>query len=337
MKLRLVRTTLLCALASAASCACSSPSEPNQGNAAAGTGGTSAGSSPAAGAATGGSPATGGNPATGGSPATGGNPATGGTAGSGGSGTGGTTASVGHSGQVALFNLIAQKYESLTASFVKSSTPSSKACDVTSAGSCSVSVCPDDLGGGTVTYASAGLVTATSTEVMGSATLTPGADGTYTMPQIDFEHMFSGLEHVNFKATGGEVPAFETELDMPLVLLLSAPLYVKGMPGIDAPRNQDLALSWTRGAENELFYLNASSARADGQPGRTGISCQFPSVPGSGTISASLLQKLAPNTDLMLYTTASKLVQVGDYAVTIVTVNSVTNPDKVAIPNIHLL
>lgn len=334
MKSGLARTTLLCALAGAASCACSSPSEPNQGHEIAGSGGASAGSSPTAGSATGGATNTGGVN-------TGGSATTGGSAGanaSAGSAAGGSSAS-GHSGQITFFNLLAQKYQNLTASFVKDSTPGpdSKSCEETTVGSCSAFVCPEGFGGGSVTYATAGVVTVTSPEVMGSATLMPAADGSYSMPQVDFQHLFTGLEHINFKVTGGEVPTFEAELDMPLVLLLSSPLYVKDTPGIDAQRNQDLTLTWTRGTENELFYLSGGGARLDGQPGLASLTCQFPSLTGTGTVSAALLQKLAPDTNLSLYTTAFKVVQAGDYAVTLVNVHSVANPDKVAVPNIHLL
>jgi hypothetical protein len=293
----------------------------------AGTGGTAAGSSATAGNASGGVSTAG--------TATSGGSASNGQGGD--SGTGGSTAGAGHVGQVAVYNLLAQNYQSLTASFVKTSAPASTACELTTVGACSVSVCPENQGVNSAVYASAGVISVTSTEVMGSATLTPAADGTYSMPEVDFEGFFTGLEPIHFKATGGEVPAFDADLDIPLVLLLSSPPYVEGASGIDVQRSENLALTWTRGAESELLYINGGSARPDGQPGRASIACQFPSLPGNGTVDSTLLQKLAPGTGLTLVTTASKVVQAGDYAVTIVTVNSVANPDKVAIPNIHLL
>jgi len=320
MTSRLTPTTLLTALAVAASCACSSPTDSNPSDA----GGSSGGSGTTAGDNTGG--------------LAGATAGAGGTTTPAGAGSGGASAAGGaaHSGQVALFNLLAEKYRDLTVSFVQSSTPGTKTCDTSSAGSCRVSICPGDLGG-SAQPASAGVVTVTSPEVMGSGTISPAADGSYSMPVFDFAQLFSGQEHINFKAAGDVVPAFESELDMPLVLLLSAPLFVKGTPGIDAPRDQDLSLTWTRGAEGELFYLNGASARPDGLPGSVGLICQFPSTPGSGTISATLLQKLAPDSQLSLFTTNSKQITAGDYAVTLVNVISVANPDKVVIPHIHLL
>jgi hypothetical protein len=296
---------------------------------AAGAGGMQSGAGSAAGGSDSnhGGSSGGGNP-TGGS-AVGGNTAVGGNAAAGGA------AGRNHFGQVALINHLLQGHPTLNTSFVdvQSGGPS---CTSVSDGDCVVSTC-DDGPAATQTFASAGTITITSPQLTGSVTQEPDASGGYTtLVTSTLEHLFLGGETAVFKASGAAVPAFEEQLPSPLVLLLSAPLFVKGSQYLEASRSQDLALTWTRGAPGVLFYITGGGARADGLPGSTGMTCQFPSETGSGSIKSLLLQQLGADTHLAVYTVVTKTISAGQYGVVLGFVTLVGNPDKALIPGLLL-
>lgn len=307
--------------------ACGSPS-PSSNAASAGTGTT-------AGTASGGAGGTSAN--TGGSGTAGG---AGGQA-SGGSGGAGGTATTTHFGQVMLQSLLSGTSRvAVNARFQSGTEPGTETkCTRVTDGSCSASTCDEaPADGGTKTiYASAGTVTITSTEVAGTATLEPDATNQYpNLSTPPFEQGFVGGEHIQFKASGASVPAFSDELSVPLVLLLSQPLFVKGQPSLDAPRSQDLSLVWTRGVKDVYLYLTASSLRTDGLPGRSWVTCQIPSESGSAVIKSSMLQLLAAETQMTLLTVGAKVITAGEYSITLATTLPAANPDKDLIPRIVL-
>ena len=211
-------------------------------------------------------------------------------------------------------------------------------CTRVNDGPCTASTCDEAPAGGTKTiFASAGTVTITSTEVTGTATLEPDAANEYPGPSSPpFAMDFLGGEHVQFKATGATVPAFSGELSVPLVLLLSQPLFVKGAASLDVPRSQDLSLAWTRGVDGVFLYLTAASQRADGMPGNAYLTCQIPSETGSATIKSSMLQLLAAETQLTAFSISAKVIAAGEYSITLATTMPTANPDKDLIPRITL-
>jgi hypothetical protein len=254
-------------------------------------------------------------------------------------GAGGSATSRSHYGQVLVQSLTRPgNGVTLNARFVSTATPSTTVCTNIDEGPCRATTCEMAAAGDSITtYASAGTVTITSPEVMGTATLTPSADGTYVAPtQMPFEKSFLGGELLQIKATGSMVPAFEGELNVPLILLFSQPAFVASQGSLEAPRSQDLALAWTRGAKDVALYVIGSSARPDGQPGSASINCNFPSEPGSGVIKSSLLQVLKPEAQLNLFTVGSKLIEAGEYSVTLGATLPAANPDKAILPNIVL-
>jgi hypothetical protein len=301
---------------------CSSPNPPSS------AGGSAGASVSVAGASAGGAGAAS-NAGAGGSSA--GQSATG--------GAGGSATSRSHYGQVLVQSLTrSNNGVTLNAQFVTTATPSTTVCTNINEGPCRATTCEMAAAGeSTTTYASAGTVTITSPEVMGTATLTPSADGTYVASTpMPFEKSFLGGELLQIKATGSMVPAFEGELNVPFVLLFSQPAFVASQGSLEAPRSQDLALAWTRGAKDVALYVIGSSARPDGQPGSASIYCNFPSEPGSGVIKSSLLQVLKPEAQLNLFTVGSKLIEAGDYSVTLGATLPAANPDKAILPNIVL-
>ena len=300
---------------------CSSPNPPSS------AGGSAGASVSVAGASAGGAGAAS-NAGTGGSSA--GQSATG--------GAGGSATNRSHYGQVLVQSLTrSNNGVTLNAQFVTTAASTTVCTDINE-GPCRATTCEMAAAGeSTTTYASAGTVTITSPEVMGTATLTPSADGTYVASTpMPFEKSFLGGELLQIKATGSMVPAFEGELNVPLILLFSQPAFVASQGSLEAPRSQDLALAWTRGAKDVALYVIGSSARPDGQPGSASIYCNFPSEPGSGVIKSSLLQVLKPEAQLNLFTVGSKLIEAGEYSVTLGATLPAANPDKAILPNIVL-
>jgi hypothetical protein len=227
------------------------------------------------------------------------------------------------------------------ARFISDAGTPSPECTGVQDGPCWSNVCNGMPTPAMPTYASAGTVTITSPEVMGTGTLTPSADNSYPTPsQMFFDKVFDGGEHIQFKAAGGTVPAFEGEVDVPFVLLLSQPDVVAGagtaQPSIDVPRSQDLSLVWTRGVKDVVLYVSAASSRADGQPGMASFTCQFPSEPGSAVVKSSLLQQLYADVQVNLFTAATKVMTAGDYSITLAVSMPVATPDKAIITHLTL-
>ena len=250
---------------------------------------------------------------------------------------GGAATTATHVGQVLLQSRVrGGSTVTVSARFTSSPAPTTE-CTTVKDGPCSVSSCTSTETVSLPTYASAGTVTVTSPEVMGTATLTPDADGSYPTPsEMFFQKVFDGEEHLQFKASGDVVPAFDGEVDVPLVLLISQPSFTAGQTSVDVPRSQDLSLSWTRGVEGVFLYFVASSERPDGQPGSAGIYCQFPGEPGTAVVKASHLQQMKPGSQASLFTVGGKVVTAGDYKVSLGVTMPTANPDKAILPNLTL-
>lgn len=322
--MRVNAVSLALMLGAAASVACGGPSASNSGSAGAGNGSAGSSNGGAGGTVTSAGGSGGGSAAQ---------------AGSGGSTTGGA-ADTTHWGQVMVQSLISGASRvSVSAQFVsnRGSGPQTP-CNRVTEGPCVNTVCDEAPASEQATlYASAGTVTVTSTEISGTATLEPGATNQYpTLSTSPFASDFLGGEHIQIKAAGATVPAFQDELSVPLVLLLSQPLFVKDQPSLDAPRSQDLSLVWTRGAKDVYLYLTAGSVRSDGSPGRAYLTCQIPSETGSAVIKSTMLQTLTPDTQLSLFTIGAKIITAGEYSITLATTLPAANPDKVLVPRITL-
>jgi hypothetical protein len=204
----------------------------------------------------------------------------------------------------------------LTASFSDGSDAGDGRCQVFTEQSCHVTLC-DDTAPPAVTRPSAGVITVTSPDVSGSATIRPGTGGKYGSSVISFEGAFVGTEMVKVHALGAEVPAFDSELAMPLALLRTEPAVDSKSTHVLASRTQPLQLAWMRGVSGVSLILIAKSARVDGLPGTAALYCDFPSESGVGVVSATLLQRLAVNTMLENFTIGYQTITVGDYSVSV--------------------
>jgi hypothetical protein len=255
----------------------------------------------------------------------------------GGAGAGGSTTT--KFGQVLIqrFSGITENHGmSMSVGFVSGSTGSGPTCTTTTDGGCTVNVCNDTPSSVVVTRASAGTVTITSPGLEGSAVATPDAAGIYAMPIITFPSALAGAEHLQINANGGEVPAFQGELDVPLVLLMSAPVYAKPQLNVEVPLSADLSLVWTRGVKDVVLWVQGYSVVSVQRPGAASLTCQFPSETGSATIKSTLLQLLGVDGRLNLLTIGSKSIVVGDYAVTLAAALPTANASKELLPQLRL-
>lgn len=211
-----------------------------------------------------------------------------------------------------------------------------RACTTTTDGDCKAYVCEGSAAPSATTNASAGTITITSPDLMGSAIATPDAENTYPNPTISFPMGLSGEEHLQISASGGDVPAFQGEVDVPLVLLMSSPAYAKPQTSVEVPRDTDLSLVWTRGVEDVVLWVQGYSVKAGQQPADASLTCQFPSATGSGTIKSSLLQLLGVGGHLDLLTIRAKTIVVGDYSVALGAVMPTANANKELLPQLTL-
>jgi hypothetical protein len=186
------------------------------------------------------------------------------------------------------------------------------------------------------TYASAGTVTVTSPDVEGELSYAPDVENRYFTPAAASTLSFGGGEQFQVVASGAAVPAFQRAMTMPLVLLLSQPLFTVGSPGVFVSQSQDLSLVWTRGVENVSLYIQAVGARVDGKPGSVSLVCTFPSIPGTAVIPSTVLRQFPIDTKLHAYTTTTTTIKAGDYDVLIGAVTAIANPDKAIVPQIIL-
>lgn len=309
---------------------CGATSKSGHDTPSAGASGTNAGLS---GSGTGGSSGSNaGGSTAGGSAAVGG----GGSGGSSGSaGAGGEAQVSGHHGQVAVINRFVGPL-SATVYFIESTSGSGAPCTFETAGGCSIAVCDDGPSTTMTTYASAGTVTVTSPDVEGELSYSPDLENRYFSPAATPTLSFGGGEQFQVVASGADVPAFQQPMTMPLVLLLSQPLFTTGSPGVFVSQSQDLSLVWTRGVENVSLYIQAVGARVDGMPGSSSLLCTFPSTAGTAVIPATLLHQLPIDTKLSAYTTTTTTVKAGDYDILVAAVTAIANPDKTIVPAIIL-
>jgi hypothetical protein len=302
------------------------PSDSDSDGGGTGTGGMAAGGTASGGAATGGA-------ATGGSAS--GGAATGGGA-SGGAATGGSggTDTPSKTGQVMYLRRLTGDGLNATFSDGSSSGGAQQECVSVESGSCYARTCGEAPGGVPTgsTRPDAGTVTFTITGIAGSATATPDGTGFYTTGTDTFEETFGGGEQALFAASGGEVPAFQQAVEIPLTLLLTQPAYQKDVPQV-VPRGSDLNLTWLRGTEGVWFYVQSSSQRPDGLPGSVTVNCTFESTAGTGVIASSVLQSLVPGAKLLMMTIRNTPITAGEYDVSLYTGLPTYNEAKDQIAN----
>ena len=213
-------------------------------------------------------------------------------------------------------------------------------CTTTTSGGCTLSRCPTGSTGSTTTYASAGNVTVSGGSPSMSMTASPLSNGTYATANANWPaagRPFSGGEDVRVTAQGGTVPAFtfpstgDAAPKFPLVLLLSQPTVDTPPTGSTATatvnRNQDLALAWTRGAQNVRLFAQGGGTNGNQV---VSLSCDIDSLPGQATLSSDLLSALPSQTQLRIFTVGSYVSAAGQWDVMVRIATDVATPDKKA-------
>lgn len=122
---------------------------------------------------------------------------------------------------------------------------------------------------------------------------------------------------------GVDVNAFELDLSFPLSLILTAPpVGVDGVLQISA--GGGVELQWERGVEDVFLHVEGVH---ETDTRRYHVGCWFPSLPGTGSISAEILAPFV-GAQLDVHTVIRKELQVGDYDLEVRGAREVYNPDK---------
>jgi hypothetical protein len=162
------------------------------------------------------------------------------------------------------------------------------------------------------TFPHAGVITYESPDVSGGLRIEPNEYGRYGIAEDSRDEPFGDAVSGVFRATGGDVPAFERRLDFRLRVILEEPEAPGGRLTIS--RGEDFVLRWSRGEPGMRVQF---TARGDHEDGTRSLGCVFDAEIGEATIPVALLRdapvtgsSIAPfvgvNTDV---------VQAGDYAV----------------------
>jgi hypothetical protein len=252
----------------------------------------------------------------GGTSGRGGTSSTGGTSAS--STAGGTVATPGKTGQVMVMNLHQASVTRGLSVMFRDISPATSACDAPeSFGDCTYY--PNCDSGSITTNASAGAVTMTSTQPAMTVTILPGTDNQYVTGSGALDPGFSGGETAHISAAGATVPAFATDIAIPLVLLIDSPAPdANGL--ITANATNDLVLKFSRGAPGVDLLLQTST-------GMGTLTCQAASTTGTMTIRTGALAIIG-SLRAPLYTFGNKIVTAGAWSVTVGSLMEAFTPDK---------
>lgn len=146
-------------------------------------------------------------------------------------------------------------------------------------------------------------------------TATPGED--YQLSGAT-DVALSGGEVLTVAVEGADVPAFTTEIAVPLVITLSAPaLDERGFANI--PASGDLVLTFDNRAADgetgtELYVVGQNSARVT-------LACLLPTASGNATIPAAALDRVREaGARLSVLTTRTKRVEAGPFPVNVIVI-----------------
>jgi hypothetical protein len=121
-------------------------------------------------------------------------------------------------------------------------------------------------------------------------TLSPGADGSYTLA-TGSDQLWTAGGSVAVTATGAAVPAFSGAVSAPADIEVTAPAF--GLNNyVTISRATDLPVTWTGGG---VGNVTITFTTVDPKPmgGFTSVSCVVPEAPGSTAIPAAIIGKLA--------------------------------------------
>jgi hypothetical protein len=144
---------------------------------------------------------------------------------------------------------------------------------------------------------------------------------------------FAGGEMITVSTTGGDIPAFSVNMQVPLMLLVdqpTKPTLRSTTFAVAAPHGAPLKLSWTRGAPGVFLVVQSLDIQGFGALGRVNASCFFRSEAGSGTVPAEVLSDVMVGQQFVLLTANAVEVSAGAQPVTVWIVGEALTPDKKA-------
>lgn len=261
---------------------------------------------------------------------------------SGGSSSGGSTSNSGGTATADEDNadFTVDVFRFFTSPYVQSVRASSPALDFTpvdcerhETDSCTVAICPiTEPSEQQYTYRHAGSVTATF-DIEGaplSGVTVPNQFGYYSQATLQPADLnLGGGETGSITAEGGDVGAFSQDVTFPLLLINTNPVVENADADylIEAPRSQDLTLTWDRGAPGITYFVQRDGDIEDGTNSYR-LTCQFDSALGTATIPADLLSRMPSGSTFFTFTVQNYYQDVGDDRVLVRIVTNTTVPAK---------
>jgi hypothetical protein len=191
---------------------------------------------------------------------------------------------------------------------------------------CRVTECPPVDGSLPLpTAPHAGTITYESPTIAGLVRIEPNERGVYVTAEDTRTERFADEVPAIFRATGGDVPAFEHRHDFPLRVILDEPMAPVGGT-IAVSRDEDLVLRWSRALPDSIVMF---SSRSEDASGRKFLSCSFDGAAGGATIPSAVLRD-APVDTAILYGFSATTVQVGEYTLRLGAGDQVVTPDRTA-------
>ena len=198
-------------------------------------------------------------------------------------------------------------------------------CEWTRYGDCQVSsACAADST--QTTWASAGTISLTSASPQVDVSIDP--DGSNVYPRAVFGASLTGGEMLRVAATGGTVPAFSADLNVPKLLVIDQPA-PDATGRIKAPATADLVISFSRGVEDVSLQLLGSNQ------GHT-LSCRAPFPSSTLTVQAAALAALGAGAEVSAYTLGVKDAPITGWNVLLGTLTEAMTPDHKAAVSIQV-
>lgn len=229
-----------------------------------------------------------------------------------------TNLSSSKTGQVLVLNVHQESITSGLSATFRDISATTVACEPSqSFGDCTFSPSCEDSW--MTTYVSAGAITMTSAQPAMTVTLEPGLDNAYNTGTGSMGAGFSGGESAHIAASGATIPAFTADITIPLTLLIDSPKPdSSGL--IIANADSDLIVKFSRGTAGVDVFLQSFTP--------TGmLTCQAKSEVGSMTICKEALA-LLDSTFARLWTFGYKIVEAGDWSITVGSIMEAYTPDK---------
>ena len=216
-----------------------------------------------------------------------------------------------------------------------------ESCPTETYGACVVTKCPDEGEMNPVPPAP------TSSDLLDAGTITLSADkgnfsSTATPTAANHAYIFTstgslvGAELVTISSTGGTVPAFSSEIQVPLAPLLLTPSLAgsQGTVDVPVPRTGDFTFTWDARGTSQKLQLAVEYP--SGTTGKPWLSCNFDAAAGTGTFPVGALSQFTAGIRIRVFGVNNVVAQTARGTVAILAAFETLSADKASFPTFVL-